>query len=176
MKRIAIISCSTRPGRKSHGVALAIEHKLKGSGKVSADLIDLMDENIPMFTDRIDRMENPPAILIQVAERIKQSEAIILVSPEYNGSYTAALKSLVDSLVPSSFSGKAIGICAVSGGIRGGIRAGMQMQQLMLALMANPIPQMLLVPNVAENFDQDGNILQESMKGMVDNFLANLTQ
>lgn len=175
MKKITLISCSTRPARKSHGVALALEKALAGHDQVDLIFFDLLEENLPMFVDRIDRMDNPHPGLVAISKRLKESDTLVLVSPEYNGSYTAALKSLVDSMnVSECFAGKEVAIAAVSGGIRGGIRAGMHMQMLMLNIMAKPLPNMLLVPQVSSHFDKDGQILTELMQGMVDKFVATL--
>lgn len=172
MKKITLISCSTRPARKSHGVALALEKALSSHEKADLVFFDLLEENLPMFVDRIDRMEKPHSGLVKISKRLKESDTLVLVSPEYNGSYTAALKSLVDSMnVSECFAGKEVGIVAVSGGVRGGIRAGMQMQMLMLNIMAKPLPAMLLVPQVTSHFDEAGQILTEQMQGMVDKFV-----
>jgi NAD(P)H-dependent FMN reductase len=175
MKKITLISCSTRPARKSHAVALALEKAISSHEHVDLVFFDLLEEKLPMFVDRIDRMDEPHPGLLKIANRLKESDQLILVSPEYNGTYTAALKSLVDSMnVSECFAGKEVGIVAVSGGIRGGIRAGMQMQMLMLNIMAKPLPNMLLVPQVTTHFDEDGKILSEQMQGMVDRFVATL--
>ena len=40
--------------------------------------------------------EKAPAELRPLAERMFAAEAFILLSPEYNGSYSAALKNLLD--------------------------------------------------------------------------------
>jgi NAD(P)H-dependent FMN reductase len=176
MKKITLISCSTRPARKSHSVALALQKAIGSHENVDLVSFDLLEENLPMFVDRIDRMEQPHPGLLKISNRLRESDTLVLVSPEYNGSYTAALKSLVDSMnVSECFAGKEAGIAAVSGGIRGGIRAGMQMQMLMLNIMAKPLPNMLLVPQVSTHFDEDGSILSEQMQGMVDRFASTIT-
>jgi NAD(P)H-dependent FMN reductase len=175
MAKITLISCSTRPARKSHAVALALTAALKTRSIKDFVLFDLLEEQIPMFVDRIDRMEDPSDSLLRISNRLKETDKLILVSPEYNGTYTAALKAVVDSMnVSECFAGKEVYIVAVSGGIRGGIRAGMQMQMLMLNIMAKPMPGMLLVPEVTKHFDSEGQILSEQMQGMVDRFVSSI--
>ena len=51
-----------------------------------------------MLEEVLHRHPNPPEGLTDFAERVRHSDAFLFVSPEYNGSYTAALKNAVDYL------------------------------------------------------------------------------
>ena len=68
-----------------------------------------------------------------------EADAFILVSPEYNGSYSPAMKNLVDHFPKQHH--KPFGIATASPGPLGGIRASQQMQLLVNALfgIASPI-------------------------------------
>ncbi len=168
---ITIISASTRINRQSHRVALALQQFIEKQGVHSAVVLDLAEYQFPIMEEVLHRSENPPPGLEEFAQKIRQSDAHIFVSPEYNGSYTAALKNAVDYLKESEFSKKVIGITSVTSGSLGGIRAALAMQQLVLGISGFPIPQMLTVGNVAQRFDEAGNLIEPAFERNMNQFL-----
>ena len=173
--KISIISASTRTNRETHKVALGLLKKLSNFEYFHPSIIDLKDENLPMFTEIMSKLEKEDRNVTSVYEKLSSSDALIFVSPEYNGSYTAVLKNMADFYPKSTFARKAIGIVTVSSGPLGGMRAAMQMQQFILALGAIPSPQMLLVPMVQNKFDFLGEITDPSFTKSIDLFLNEYT-
>ena len=100
-----------------------------------------------------------------LAETIFGADAFILVSPEYNGSYTAALKNLLDHFPKQAR--KPFGIVTGSPGAFGGIRAAHQMQLLTIALFGIPSPYMLIVPIADKKFDSEGNLIDPAFENNV---------
>ncbi|MBK8555325.1 MAG: NAD(P)H-dependent oxidoreductase [Lewinellaceae bacterium] len=172
---ITIISGSTRLNRQSHSVALALQARINDSGIHSAEILDLAAYQFPIMEEVLHRHPNPPDGLDDFAEKIRRSDAHIFVSPEYNGSYTSALKNAVDYLKESEFSKKVIGVAAVSAGGMGGMRAALAMQQLVLGVGAYALPQMLLVGQVGQRFDADGKLLDPLFDKNMQVFLSNFS-
>lgn len=172
---ITILSGSTRINRQSHRVALGLEKMINAQGVHTAEVLDLAAYDFPMLEEVLHRHPHPPQGLADFADRIRQSDAHLFVSPEYNGSYTAALKNAVDYLKEKEFARKAIGIVSVSTGMLGGIRAALAMQQLVLGLGAYPVPQMLPVAQVSQRFDEAGLLLdagfEKNIRGFLEQFL-----
>ena len=81
------------------------------------------------------------------------------------------MKNAVDYLKEGEFSKKVIGIASVTTGMLGGIRAALAMQQLVLGISALPIPQMLTVGNVAQRFDEDGQLTEPAFEKNMRHFL-----
>jgi len=98
MRTIAIISSSVRRGRNSHRVALYFKNYLQDNSLAEAEIIDLKEYNFPVFDERLNKMDNPSADVLQFAERIRAADGIIIVTPEYNGGYPASLKNVIDLL------------------------------------------------------------------------------
>lgn len=169
---ITILSSSTRLHRQSHRVALALQQCIESGGKHSAEVLDLADYHFPILEEVLHRHPNPPEGLTDFAERIRSSDAHLFVSPEYNGSYTAALKNAVDYLKEHEFSRKTLGVVSVTTGALGGIRAALSMQQLVLGIGGYPIPQMLTVGNVAQRFDEQGKLLDPAFEKNLNTFLG----
>ena len=96
------------------------------------------------------------------------ADAFVLVTPEYNGSYTPALKNLLDHYPKQSR--KAFGIVTASPGAMGGMRATQQLQLLVNAFFGIASPHMLIVPAVDKKFDAAGNLTDEHFKKSIDLF------
>ncbi|MDX2136139.1 MAG: NADPH-dependent FMN reductase [Saprospiraceae bacterium] len=171
--RIAIISASTRINRQSHRVALALEQYVQAAGVHTVDLIDLAAYAFPVMEEVLHRHPDAPPGLADFADRVREADAFLFVSPEYNGSYTAALKNAVDYLKESEFSKKVIGVVSVTSGPLGGMRAAMNMQELVLGIAGFALPQMLLVGQVSQRFDETGALLDPAFGPKVDVFLKN---
>ncbi len=168
---ITILSASTRINRQSHRVALALAKIIGEQSAHTAEVLDLAEYNFPLMEEVLHRLPEPPARLREFADRIANADAHIFVSPEYNGSYTAALKNAVDYLKENEFTRKVIGVVSVTTGSLGGIRAALAMQQLVLGIAGFPIPQMLPVGNVAQRFDETGNLLDPIFEKNIHTFL-----
>jgi NAD(P)H-dependent FMN reductase len=149
---VTILLGSIRNGRKSDRVAYYLEEKLKQNG-VNADVIDLMDNPVPLMEERVGYHPQLPPVVKALSEKLHEAEALIFISPEYHGSFSGVLKNAVDYFW-SEFSKKPIGVVTVSAGKFGGINASSQLQHLVLSLGAFPMPTKLLVPQVDNVFDE----------------------
>jgi NAD(P)H-dependent FMN reductase len=173
--QIAIFSSSTRINRQSHRVSLGLEKYIRKYSPHEVVLLDLAAYDFPMMEEVLHKLPDVPEGLSEFAQHVHYSDAFIFVSPEYNGSYTAALKNAVDYLKENEFNRKVIGVASVTTGPLGGMRAALSMQQLALGISGFAIPQMLTVGNVAERFDEVGNMtdpaFMKKMRFFMDGFL-----
>ncbi len=166
---IVIISSSTRDDRQSHKVAKALRRNVEKRNR-SVHLVDLLDYPlVPYIRAYHPDKTNQPG-LEQLAEILDNATGLIFVSPEYNGSYTGALKNTLDHFPKTNYRKKAIGVVSVSSGGLGGMRAALQMQQLVLALFAIPSPTMLLTPNVEHLFDDEGHLIDSAFEKKINLF------
>lgn len=125
------------------------------------DIVDVRDWSFPLLQQEVfSDVLHTPEELAPLAERIFNANAFIIVTPEYNGTYTAALKNLFDHFPRQQH--KAFGIVTASSGSMGGMRATQQIQLLIHALFGIGSPYMLVTPYVEKKFDADGNLLDES--------------
>lgn len=168
---ILVLSSSIRENASTKRVALHLADQLKKFNEVNPEFLDLTDYEYPLWKEVFHREVNPPAECAVLHDKLDGADAMIFVTPEYNGSYSLALKNMVDYFGLKVFEKKAIGVAAISTGALGGIRAALQLQQLILALYALPAPQMLLVPFVQNRFDENGKSLDEAFVKNVDHFL-----
>jgi NAD(P)H-dependent FMN reductase len=171
LMNIAVISASTRINRKSHRVALGLVKKIDETGDHFIEILDLAEYQFPIMEETLKSLPNPPEGLVSFSKAIKKADAVIFVSPEYNGSYTSALKNALDYLSENEFTQKVVGVASVTEGPLGGMRAAQAMQQLVLGVGGYAIPQMLLVGNVSTRFDETGNLIDPTFEKKMQAFL-----
>ncbi|MES2587893.1 MAG: NAD(P)H-dependent oxidoreductase [Bacteroidota bacterium] len=156
MIQIAIISSSIRKDRKSNRVALFFKYYLEENNLAQVDLLDLKEYAFPLFDERLKFQENPSANTLDFAEKIRKSDGVIIVSPEYNGSIPASLKNVID-LLTDDWKGKPIAISTVSSGIFAGSQVLGAIQFTLWKIRAWTVPALFPVPEIEKSFDENGN-------------------
>ena len=166
---IEIISGSPRENSVTHRVALFLQKLLTERTAHTVNIIDSREWDLPLLQHIFVSVDATPEEFKPLSKRMFDAHAFILVTPEYNGSYTPVMKNLLDHYPKQSH--KAFGIVTASTGIMGGIRATQQMQLLINALFGIASPHMLVVGNVDKKFDEDGNLLDEAYQKNIDVFI-----
>ncbi len=124
--RLEIISGSPRQNSVTNRVALHLEKVLKDKTEYEVGMIDLRTYVLPHIHTVISSPETAPRQHKELAERMFAADAYIIVTPEYNGSYSPAMKNMVDHFPKQHH--KVFGLVTASPGAMGGIRAAMQLQ------------------------------------------------
>lgn len=114
--RVAVIVASTREGRYAPTITNWFVEQLRHRADVEFDVIDLADVNVPMTFG--------PAAAHSIAserERVGLADAFVVITPEYNHSYPAAIKQFID-LIKTEWQAKPASFVSY-GGMSGGLRA-----------------------------------------------------
>jgi NAD(P)H-dependent FMN reductase len=165
---IEIIAGSPREQSVTYRVALFLKKFLEAHTPHQVNIIDVREWNLPLLNQVFGSVAATPDAFKPLAERMFAADAFIMVSPEYNGSYTPAMKNLLDHFPKQSR--KTFGIVTASPGAMGGMRATQQMQLLVGALFGILSPYMLIVPGVDKKFDPHGQLTDETFQKQVDLF------
>lgn len=168
--RIEVISGSPRVNSLTRRVALHLTNWVKEKTDHDIGMIDLKDWNLPPVQTVFVSVDKTPDELKPLAQRVFDADAFILVTPEYNGSYSPALKNLLDHFPKQHH--KPFGIVTASPGAMGGMRAAQQLLLLVPALFGLASPYLLIVPSVDKKFSPDGDLLEESFQNSVHNFIS----
>jgi len=153
MLKIPVILGSVRRGRQSGRVARFARGRLRRAG-TEAPLLDLAEIGLPVMEERLSKRDDPPPGLVAFAGAVAEADAIVVVSPEYNGAVPGALKNALDYL-HGEWERKPVGVVTTSAGGFGGVHAQTQLQLLFLRLRALPVAAMP-VSRVSQSFDEDG--------------------
>jgi len=139
------------------------------------DIFEL--EGIPVFNQ--DDEKRPPAPVVDLKRRIREADAVLIVTPEYNYSVPGVLKNAIDwasrPYGDSAWSGKPAAIMGASVGTMGTARAQYHLRQMFVFLNMFTINQPeVMISNAATRFDGQGELVDEATKGFVRQLLENL--
>lgn len=140
--------------------------------------IDVFElDGIPGFNQ--DDEQSPPAKVVELKKRIREADAILFVTPEYNYSVPGVLKNAIDwasrPYGDSAWSGKPVAIMGASVGTLGTARAQYHLRQMFVFLNMFPVNQPeVMIGNAAERFDAAGNLTHDATKQFIRQLLENL--
>jgi chromate reductase, NAD(P)H dehydrogenase (quinone) len=134
-------------------------------------------DGIPGFNE--DEEQQPPAKVVELKKRIREADAILFVTPEYNYSVPGVLKNAIDwasrPYGDSAWDGKPAAIMGASVGAMGTARAQYHLRQIMVFLNMFPINQPeVMISNASERFDAEGNLTHDATKKYIRKLLQSL--
>ncbi|MDR4308627.1 NAD(P)H-dependent oxidoreductase [Chelatococcus sambhunathii] len=156
--RLILIYGSARPGRLCDTVARWVAEQTRAHGAFEIDTLDPLAADFPPNTAAL-------------GARIGQADAAIVVTPEYNHSYPAPLKALIDS-ADREWSAKTVAFVAY-GGASGGLRAVEHLRNVFAELDAHTLRETVSFAHAWEQFGPDGELRSSSrapraMNGLLD--------
>lgn len=146
-------------------VARFIVKQLEAANHV-VELFDPMEMQIPMLVKPLHHYRDQteaPDWLKDANRKVREADAVVVVSAEYNHSIPPALCNLLDHFPGSSFAYKPSGIVCYSMGAFGGMRAAMQLRCLLGELGAISVSNIFGIPVVQDSLDADGQPLNERL-------------
>ena len=168
---IPVILGSTRRGRQSPKVARFVAERMRRHERIETEILDLAEYDFPIMEERLRFLDDPPPGLREFAARVARSDALVIVTPEYNNGYPGVLKNALDYLLPE-YRRKPVAIVTVSAGGFGGLNCLAQLRLVTLGMGAFPIPAALPVSRVQDSFDEDGNPKDESYEKRAQSFIS----
>ncbi|CAM9794352.1 unnamed protein product, partial [Heterosigma akashiwo] len=102
-----------------------------------------------------------PKNLDDIAQKIAKADAFVMVTPEYNHSFSPALSNLLNHFGSSLFSFKPSGIVAYSQGQWGGTRAAIALRPFLSELGCLPVSAMVQIPTAHQVLDDSGTVSTE---------------
>ncbi len=122
MPKIAIITGSTREGRKSLEIAQWVKDIADGRDDATYEIVDVADFNLPVWDSPMAPAWGPSSdpVAKAWADKITEFDGFVFVVAEYNHSLTGSLKNALDYLY-TELNNKAAGF--VGYGSAGGARA-----------------------------------------------------
>lgn len=144
--KLAVIYGSTREGRFGDRVVRWVAGRLAGR---SGFEVDVIDPALPGVAE--------PETL---GPRLDAADAFVIVTPEYNHSYPAPLKALIDSM-KEEWAAKPVAFVSY-GGSAGGARAVEHLRGVFAELDAVGIREQLSFANAWEQFDSEGRLSDEA--------------
>jgi chromate reductase len=144
---------------------------------VVLDIFDL--QGIPLFNEDLE--QQPVARVTEFKDKIREADAILFATPEYNYSIPGVLKNAIDCASrpygDSAWSGKPVAVMGASTSATGSARAQYHLRQTFITLDMNQVIQPeVMVGNADKAFDAQGNLLDKKSKELIRQLLENLVR
>src|SRR5690349_4426667 len=171
--RILGIAGSLRKTSHNRGVLRAAAELVPEGATIEIFELD----GIPGFNQ--DEEQNPPEKVAELKRKIREADAILFVTPEYNYSVPGVLKNAIDwasrPYGDNAWDGKPAAIMGASIGGIATARAQYHLRQMMVFLNMFPINQPeVMIGNAAARFDEQGNLTDETTRDFIRQLLQNL--
>jgi len=149
-------------------LAVAVEAARAAGAEVT--VVDLRELGLPLFDQDIEDATGLPEGAKRFKGLLRDCDGMLIASPEYNSSITAALKNAIDwasraetdeepSLV--AFRGKAAALMAASPGALGGLRGLVTVRSILGNIGVHVLPDQVCIPVAHEAFDEAGKLKDE---------------
>jgi FMN reductase len=135
----------------------ALKIALNGAAEYGAEvtLLELRDFEL-VFFGSVAQSEYPTDVE-RLRNSVRESQGIILATPEYHGSLSGTLKNMLDLMAIDDFETKIVGLVGVAGGHTGAINSLNTMKTICRNLHCWVLPQDVSISNSSLAFSDDGN-------------------
>ncbi len=160
---LTLIIGTNRPNSNTAKVARHVEEIYTALG-VPLCVLDLHELPPEIFSPT--SYAQKPAAFQPFAQAVLDSDGLIVVTPEYNGSIPGVLKYFIDMLkFPESFEKRPVCFVGLSAGIWGALRPIEQLQQIFGYRNAFIYPVRVFFPGINDLLDDNGYLTNDEMLG-----------
>jgi NAD(P)H-dependent FMN reductase len=162
--KITVINGSIRKDNYTEKALNVAIRELKMMGNVETTYIDPSEYNLSfpgMNSDKYDDSE-------KLREIVSDSDGLLLGTPEYNGTYTAALKLVIENLgYPSLMDSKPVALIGVASGKIGAVKSLEHLRSVCAHNGSFVLPFPVSIPQVQHKFDEKGDIIDEGIENLI---------
>jgi NAD(P)H-dependent FMN reductase len=181
MSKLLIIIGSTRPTRAADLVVPWLTQAAGEHGGFDVEVADLRDWPLPIFTEHFGTIGdiNDPTYSDPLVKawnnKIREHDAFIIVTPEYNHSVPGGLKNAIDSVWLSfGFRNKPVAFVGYSGGVSGAMRAIEHLNHIFVETESVPLRNTVVLPQVQSVFNEAGEATSPMAKAALSVLLDDL--
>ena len=170
--RIVVINGSVRPGNYTAMASALVVDELrkKLDPKVNVNVVDPAEWKLP-FPGTDPQSASTSAL----QNLVKDATGVVLVTPEYHGSFSSVMKLVIENLgFPSALAGKPVALLGVAAGAIGAIKSLEQLRSVCSHIGAIVLPLPISVANVQTVFDKEGHCLDPEIEKLIRGVGGNL--
>ncbi|MDG9717052.1 NAD(P)H-dependent oxidoreductase [Streptomyces sp. DH24] len=154
---VTLVIGSNRHGRFGPVVADWLLAHLRDHPDLVPSVVDVAATDLPMSLARGPRAATA---LADVTPKLARADAFVVLTPEYNHSFPAGLKNLIDWHY-SEWRAKPVALASY-GGLSGGLRAVEHLRQIFAELHAVTVRDTVSFHNAGAAFDDEGTLKDPS--------------
>jgi chromate reductase, NAD(P)H dehydrogenase (quinone) len=176
--RVLVFAGSIRRDSYNRKLARAAVAALESAG-AEATFADLKQYPMPFYDGDVETTQGMPQTAKAFKDMLRGHDAFVIASPEYNGSFPALLKNVIDwtsrpepgEKPLAVYRGKTAAVLATSPGAGGGQRGLRQLRELLEMIGVNVVAQ-LAIPRATEAIESAGTLTRQEDR----NALARLAE
>ncbi len=169
--KIVLIAGTNRPGSQTLRVTKMLEKKYQAAGAETL-LLDL--NKLPMELFEPSAYEKKPASFAPFSEGVLNADGLLVVTPEYNGSFPGVLKLFIDHLkFPESFEGRPVAFLGLAAGMWGALRSVEQLQMIFSYRNARLFNERVFLPRVESQLNPDASPKDSVVGSLIDSQVKN---
>jgi NAD(P)H-dependent FMN reductase len=155
--RVTLIIGSNRTGRFGAVIAEWLLGRVREHDDFEVDVVDVAEADLPTTFEPTPEVT---ARLAGITPKLAAADAFIVLTPEYNHSYPAGLKNLIDWHF-HEWRAKPVALVSY-GGLSGGLRATEHLRQVFAELHATTVRDTVSFHNAPGAFDAAGHLKDPS--------------
>ena len=140
-------------------------------------------KGIPLYDGDVEAAEGIPQAVVALQTQIAAADGLLLATPEYNSSIPGVLKNTMDWLsrppteIPRVFGGRSVAVIGATPGGFGTVLAQSAWLPVLRALGTHPwFGGRLMVSRAHQVFNESGEMVDETARKQLQNFLAGFYQ
>jgi len=168
---ICLVSGTNRPSSQTLRVTRLFEKLYKAQG-VETTILDL--NTLPAEIFRPDAYATKPASFQPFLDTVLKADGLVIVTPEYNGSFPGVLKLFIDMLkFPESFEKKPVAFVGLAAGMWGALRSVEQLESIFKYRNAFLFNERVFLPKVEVQLSPDDKFVQPLTGQIADSQVKN---
>lgn len=170
--KVLVFAGSARVNALSKRLARVAARALTDAG-AAVTLIDLADYPQPLYNADLEAADGLPASIVELQRLFATHDALLIATPEYNGSVPPLVKNTLDWCSRTNpadpaasglavYANKPAAIVSSSPGALGGLRSLFHLRDMLGYLGMLVLPQQLAVGQGADAFESSGDALKDA--------------
>ncbi|MBX3404640.1 MAG: NAD(P)H-dependent oxidoreductase [Phycisphaeraceae bacterium] len=163
--RILAFAGSLRRDSYNKKMVAVAAHGARAAG-AEVTILDLASIPLPVFDEDLEARDGLPANGRKLKDLLIASQGLLIASPEYNSSMSAALKNVIDwasrpaqgEAPLAAFANKVVGVMSASPGALGGLRGLVHLRAVLGNIHSIVLPDQFALTMAHEAFNPDGSM------------------
>lgn len=181
--RVLAFGGSLRRDSYNHALAAVAAEAALGAG-AEVTLVALRDLPMPVLDQDIEKELGLPENAKRFKALMKAHDALLVASPENNGTIGAALKNALDWASRQEageeplacFKGKVCGLLAASPGALGGLRGLVTVRAMLSSMQVIVVPEQVTIAKANEAFDEHGKLKDAKQAAQVERLATRVVE
>jgi len=158
---ITLLAGTNRPQSRARRIANFYAAMLTGMGAES-QILDLAELPVDFVSTALYANAGKHEGFNRLAHLLNAGNKLVIITPEYNGSFPGVLKAFIDGLpYPGGIRGKKAALVGLSNGGQGGMLAMTHLTDILMYLGTTVLPQRVRLPFIDQDLSPEGELRHE---------------